>query len=596
MKNRSSIRNINIPKRLIISFLIASITPLLIIGGVVYQKSSEAVKSKISAYSVEIVDQISKAVTDENKKYSNLVSQISFDSTVQESLKNYKRYDSFSRMEVQRELNTILSEKWELLQHVRSIYIQTSDGTYFYDLGFDLIPSQDVERLITIMESSDQSEVWDEVTTSKGRESVVIARPIVNGNDWSSLLGHIFIAVDKAAYEHLLKPKGEIGNNTDMLILDVNGEVLIGGTSVIQTDGQLPPNVIEQLNDQLSAQNYRFDLNTKTGSYMITYAYEAYSSWYLINMIPHRYLNEESVNIRNSILVMALVSIVLSLFLTLSITRSIAQPLKKLVKSMNEFAKGNLNASLHDPHSDELAQISLRFNSMVHQIRELVNERELASRQKREAEIQVLQAQINPHFLFNTLNSLKWTAALSQVNSVSDGIGALAELLRNTIVDKNEYVTLRDEINNLKNYIIIQRMRYGDSFEVNFHIDESLLPTYILKLMLQPIVENAIIHGIDSMDSGAQILITAAEHEGKLVLKVSDNGKGMSKQQVEKLLNGPVSSHKRLCNIGISNVKERILLHYGNQYGLVIDSLQGQGTTVTIALPLMENTQGGNSP
>lgn len=596
MKNRSSIRNINIPKRLIISFLIASITPLLIIGGVVYQKSSEAVKSKISAYSVEIVDQISKAVTDENKKYSNLVSQISFDSTVQESLKNYKRYDSFSRMEVQRELNTILSEKWELLQHVRSIYIQTSDGTYFYDLGFDLIPSQDVERLITIMESSDQSEVWDEVTTSKGRESVVIARPIVNGNDWSSLLGHIFIAVDKAAYEHLLKPKGEIGNNTDMLILDVNGEVLIGGTSVIQTDGQLPPNVIEQLNEQLSAQNYRFDLNTKTGSYMITYAYEAYSSWYLINMIPHRYLNEESVNIRNSILVMALVSIVLSLFLTLSITRSIAQPLKKLVKSMNEFAKGNLNASLHDPHSDELAQISLRFNSMVHQIRELVNERELASRQKREAEIQVLQAQINPHFLFNTLNSLKWTAALSQVNSVSDGIGALAELLRNTIVDKNEYVTLRDEINNLKNYIIIQRMRYGDSFEVNFHIDESLLPTYILKLMLQPIVENAIIHGIDSMDSGAQILITAAEHEGKLVLKVSDNGKGMSKQQVEKLLNGPVSSHKRLCNIGISNVKERILLHYGNQYGLVIDSLQGQGTTVTIALPLMENTQGGNSP
>lgn len=592
-KNRKfSIRSINIPRRLIMSFLIASMIPLLIVGAVSYQKSSEAVRSKISTYSVEIVDQIAKAVTDENKKYSNLVSQISLDSAVQEGLKNYKRYDSFSKMLVQKELNRILSEKWELLQYVRSIYIQTSDGTLFYDLGFDTIPSQEVQRLVGKLDGVSQGEVWDELVTRKGRDSVVMVRPIVNSNDWSSLLGHVLIAVDKEAYANLLEPKGEMGSNTDMFLLDAGGKVLTGRTSVQTEKGDgLPPNLMERLSDNLKEQNYRFDLTAQSGSYLVTFAYEAYSSWYLVNLIPDSYLNEESVNIRNSILVMALVSILLSLGLTLSITRSIGSPLKKLVKSMNEFAKGNLNAVMHDPHSDELAQLSLRFNVMVEQIRELVYERELAGRQKREAEIQMLQAQINPHFLFNTLNSLKWTAALSQVTSVSDGIGALAELLRSTIVNKNEYITLQEEMANLRNYVIIQRMRYGDSFEVEYRVDEEIQSSMVLKLLIQPILENAIIHGLEGMETDGRIVISAWIESSKLMIRVADNGGGMTEAQVAQLLSGDgaASSHKRLSNIGFSNVQERIMLHYGSGYGMIVESEPGQGTAVTLILPQIES-------
>lgn len=587
-----SIRNIDIPRRLIISFLIASIIPLLVVGIVAYRQSSKAVRNKISTYSVEIVDQIAKAITDENKKYSNLVSQISLDSTVQGGLKNYKRYDSFSKMKVQKELNRILSEKWELLEYVRSIYIQTADGTFFFDLGFDSIPSADAERLINRLNIENESELWDDLVTRKGRDSVVMVRPIVNSNDWSSLLGHIFIAVDKKAYANLLEPKGEMGGNTDLFLLDAKGSLLTGQTSVKAAKGDLlSSELFEQLNLHLGRQNYRFDLSTPSGSYLVTYAYEAYSSWFLVNLISDSYLNEESVNLRNNILIMAVVSIMLSLGLTLTITRSIGNPLRKLVKSMNEVAKGNLKASLDDPHADELAQISHRFNVMVEQIHELVHERELVERQKREAEIQMLQAQINPHFLFNTLNSLKWTAALSQVTSVSDGIGALAELLRSTIVNKNEYVTLQEEIDNLKNYIIIQRMRYGDSFEVDYQVDERLLCHRILKLIIQPIVENAIIHGLEGMDSGARIVILAQEEEGKLLIQVADNGQGMSAGQIKRLFNGNAVPGKRLSSIGLSNVRDRVSLHYGHGYGLTIDSARGQGTRISLRLPLILSTE-----
>lgn len=194
----------------------------------------------------------------------------------------------------------------------------------------------------------------------------------------------------------------------------------------------------------------------------------------------------------------------------------------------------------------------------------------------------MLQYQLNPHFLFNTLNSLRFVAAMHKDQIVSDGIQTLSSLLQNTLTNKNEYITIKEELENLENYFFILRIRYAGSFEYSFHVeDDELLSCLVPKLILQPLAENSVMHGSSDDGSVMEILITVWEEDGHIVMELKDDGKGF------EVTPEALEPHKERKKIGVSNVNDRIQLNFGKEYGLQINSHPGEGTTCTLTLPML---------
>jgi len=210
-------------------------------------------------------------------------------------------------------------------------------------------------------------------------------------------------------------------------------------------------------------------------------------------------------------------------------------------------------------------------------------------RRKHKAQLDFLQAQINPHFLHNTLFSIKCLVSLGKVEAAEEMIGAFMDLLRMTLDNKDEFITLNEEIAAIKKYIHLQRYRYSNKFEAVFNCENSLLNCKIPKLILQPIIENAIFHGIEPKRGNGRITISATEEDECLIINVEDDGVGMSPETIEKIKKGESETSRRTFNmVGIANIEQRIILNYGSQYGINIKSTIGKGTCVTLKLPLVE--------
>ena len=236
---------------------------------------------------------------------------------------------------------------------------------------------------------------------------------------------------------------------------------------------------------------------------------------------------------------------------------------------------------------DEIGILEDSFNIMRNNIKMLMQDNTDKERKKRDAELKSLQAQISPHFLFNTLNAVRWAALNNNTKKAADMVLALSNLLRMTVVKGDELITVEQELENLKNYSAIFQMRHAIEFELISNMDEEIKKYRIPKLLLQPLVENAIIHGFEGITSGGVIEISGVREEGCILICVKDNGIGMD---TEALPEEEDKTRPRFSGIGINNVDERIKLYYGEKFGLRISGRKGEGTTAEIRLPLQEGT------
>jgi two-component system sensor histidine kinase YesM len=585
------IRNSKIKSRLIVSFLFLSILPLFITSTLTYQKTSEAIHAKSSTYSLQILDQVRSETNRENKKLEYLSDQIMTNNLVQTNLIHATKLDMHSVMDTYYEVNQTFSGR-KLLDHIKSLQIYNSSTELLYDLGYDQLREDDISKLTKMIAERDGNDVWTHVTTKKNVDCIILGRQIHSRENWLQPIGYIFIAVKESFYSRDIYGDVDMGEGADLFIIDSEGNLLSARNPKIQV-GKKHENtgLIKQIVLNESEGKRSFSMTMQRKGYLAAYSYDTSARWYLISTIPDAYLNKETRNVLPYILYVCALCLVFSLLLTFIISTSISRPLKLLTLTMKQVAGGNLNVSIEDSNKDEIGFLTGKFNSMVEQIRNLIDHTKQEQVKKREIELQMLQAQINPHFLFNTLNSLKWTAMLNNDVSVSNGLASLAELLRSTIVDKKELILLGDELRNVENYIVIQRLRYGTAFEVEYQISERLRNSSILKFILQPIVENSVIHGLNPKDYDSKIIISAEELGAYLRITIRDKGKGMDDQQIEKLVDSGYKAKHRLSNIGISNVNERIKLNYGEEFGLMIESEVGKGTSVILMMPLlgMEN-------
>ena len=288
------------------------------------------------------------------------------------------------------------------------------------------------------------------------------------------------------------------------------------------------------------------------------------------------------------VLILSIVSVLVCLFVASRMSEYFSKPIGALSEAMKRFRKGDFDAKIELDREDEFEQLATGFNKMTSQLKTTMEERVAAERLVNETRIKMMQAQLNPHFLYNTLDTIKWVAKANGVNEVATLSSSLAGILRTGISEK-QFCRLANELELVQNYCDIQRIRFDDKFDITFDVPKEILNAVIPKLILQPIVENAIIHGMEDMDDG-HIYIAAIRDktEGKDLLKISvqDNGKGISDEMLTALNNDDVETLKG--HLGLNNVNTIIRLYYGKEYGVMAFRPSEGGTVMILSFPYSE--------
>ena len=275
---------------------------------------------------------------------------------------------------------------------------------------------------------------------------------------------------------------------------------------------------------------------------------------------------------------------VVTVVLALWLSRVVCEPLRSMTGTVEKVGEGDLSLRTEVVTADEIGTLGKEFNHMLDYIEDLIAKVIEEEQQKKDAELEALQYQITPHFMYNTLNSIKFAAFLKGEKELAGLIGDFVELLQASINKKGSFLSVADEIHILKNYIHLQDFRYQGSFQVEYDISEEAYSCYIPRLILQPLVENALLHGIDIKRQKGKIRICGKIEEERLILVVADNGRGMTEEQIRNLFNSHAKKTNGLSAVGVPNVKERLELYYGEKGGMKYDSSSG-GTTVTVFLP-----------
>ncbi|WP_081972144.1 sensor histidine kinase [Paenibacillus borealis] len=262
----------------------------------------------------------------------------------------------------------------------------------------------------------------------------------------------------------------------------------------------------------------------------------------------------------------------------------IASPIRKLERTVKQVGEGDLNTPINVSGAYEVEQLSKRFNMMLQRIRQLMDQIIYEQETKRKGELEVLQSQINPHFLYNTLNSVIRLAERGKTDEVVTMIQSLSKFFRISLSKGKNIITIQEELDHIRHYLVIQSFRFKNKFRYEITAQDEVLQYQTVKLILQPIVENALYHGIEMMPDEGLISISAELKDGLIIITVSDNGLGMSKETMNVILSGGVKSGSG-SGVGVRNVHERIGLYYGREYGLTFQSEIEEGTIVTIVFP-----------
>ena len=310
-----------------------------------------------------------------------------------------------------------------------------------------------------------------------------------------------------------------------------------------------------------------------------------YTGWKLVGVTPSAALGVDGIKFRFFVLFVADLFLFLLAMINAFISDKISNPIKSLDGSVREIESGNLNVEIVPSGSYEVEHLGKSIKNMLGRIKVLMSDLVAEHNAKRKSEFDTLQSQINPHFLYNTLDIIVWMIENENSDKAVNIVTALAKFFRISLSKGKNIITVKDEVEHVRNYLMIQNMRFKNRFEYSIDVDEEVLSYSSLKLMLQPLVENAIYHGMEFMDGDGEIDVKVFKEDDSLYFTITDNGLGMSEDMVETLLSKDFVPSKKGSGIGVKNVNERIKLYFGSEYGLKVESEPDEGTKITIHLP-----------
>jgi len=574
--------------KLLIYFLLLILFPIFtvsLLGNYYYTKTIEV---ETNTHTVQMIDQVNKNVEFYLKNMENIIYFLSKDPQVNKFLKS--KFDSIEEKQI---------AKTEVKRILKSF-----SGAHLEMAGIMIVNSNDEfisNEMSKISREPFSKDAWYKLAYSTPDTIQLISKPIGrNIKTYKNYSSDSVLSLSKA----ILDPVN--GEFLGTILIDLKLETIKkiiaditlgknGFLYVIGGDGDIvyaPVNaVIYRVNNKWldnPSNSIMREINQK--SYQIVYKHSEYTNFKTVGVFSLNETLKVVRNIRYYIVGIGFVTMFLAIIVALFFTKSIVKPLKKMGRLMRKVEEGDLNIRFQTKSSDEIGQLGDSFNKMVDEIRNLIQMVYVEQKSKREAELKILQAQIKPHFLYNTLDTIQWMAQGHGANDIVELVAALTNLFRIGINKGNEMITVKEELEHVKSYLIIQKLRYEDKLDYTIELEEDILEFRVIKLILQPLVENAIYHGIKERRGAGKIIISARRHEKDLCFMISDNGAGMSEERLEELSNMLESDKQGEANPGYGtfNVQSRIRLTFGSEYGIKFESKLGVGTTVNVYHPIIE--------
>ncbi len=412
-----------------------------------------------------------------------------------------------------------------------------------------------------------------------------LSRSVELTNDGTISGGILLVDMNFSGIKHLFT-KVNSGDISYMYLVDGNGEIIYHPRQNLIFSNLFQENnkVTAEYDDGVHVEEFAGTRRT------VVVKTVGYTGWKIVSVIPEENMQQQW-NQAGVIWVTVLaISILILIFANQYLSSKIVQPLQKLEDSVKELEL-QYPEKIYVGGSEEIQHLGLTIRSMVEQMRRLMDDIVKQQEEKRKNELDALQSQINPHFLYNTLDSIIWMVESERYEEAISMVTALANLFRISLSKGKTIISIKDEFNHAINYSNIQQVRFKNKFNVSFMLDEKIESYLTIKLIIQPLLENAIYYGMEAMDGDGEILVQGYEHEGDIYIDVIDNGIGMPPETVEHLLTDGRYERKRGSGIGLKNVDQRIKLYFGQEYGLEIESEPDIGTRVRIHLPMKLEVQ-----
>ena len=398
--------------------------------------------------------------------------------------------------------------------------------------------------------------------------------------------GVLLVDMDYADISRMMNQINTLNNGEYYYLCDSNGEIIYHPRQI-------------QISNGLSGENSSLAASHKDGVYEDDFKGErrkvivntiSYTGWKLVGVIPYSAFIHGMIDVRYFIILLMLLTVMVLVALNRVVSARISSPILKLNASVLEYEAGE-KPEVYIGGAEEIRYLGYSIQKSYEQIDELMKEIIIEQNERRKSELDALQSQINPHFLYNTLDSITWMIEDGRNDEAAFMISQLAKLFRISLSKGHTVINIRDELQHARSYMNIQKIRYKNAFSVTFDVDDSLYAFCIVKLVLQPILENAINYGINGTDDCGEIKISGKMENGLIILSVTDNGIGMCSEEVSRLLTDEKRVHKHGSGVGLVNVNNRIKIVFGKEYGIVVESEPDEGTTVSICIPAVLYTE-----
>jgi two-component system, sensor histidine kinase YesM len=586
-KVKTSFAHLSMQKKLVIVFLFLISLPITAVSYLSYQGYSTSIEENTTDYATEIAAKTMTKLDDYIRDLYNMSAMPLYNTDFLKDLASPE-----SGLSKQNRMDLYIANLNKIKPDTVSVYVFDNYGRQFFNIKSNGIRNNMDEvlpvwrqiaregngkpMLVSTQEVSTGSATYYAFTVIRELKELTMLQPI----------GFIAFDTNISAIHRSIQNVDAVTKGKTLLVDEHNRVVFDSDISMITKDLTRDEVISKAVNDRGS-----FSITQEDTSYIVTYVKSQQTGWKMLVYIPVEEIVSQAASTRNFTFLTTIVIIGFALAASMAIAYALTRPLRKIKSLMQDVQFGRLDVSFNAKYNDEVGSLGRHFNLMVIRVQDLLEEVKETQARKKEAEINALQNQINPHFIYNTLETIRMTAEIKGDDEVADMTWTLGKLLRYGVTDGNEMVTVHDEMEHLRNYVALQNFRFSDRFVLLIDIPDTVLYYPCMKLLFQPIVENSINHAFKHREGTGTIRIHTEEDQSDIRFIIADDGVGMNDSALSRIaqrITGGNRKRESAGGLGLRNVNERIRLQYGDGYGLSVNRGVKGGTTITLKLPKPE--------
>lgn len=601
LRERLQLNNWPIRNKLIVHFLLISILPSLCITILLSWAVSNVLEKQANTQTLQLIGNVNKSLDAHAANIQNISYFISMNPEIQTFLN--EGHVSITKDEDRYRVFKFLQGFSTLYPEIAGIMIVSSDGQYLSNEMYARGDSSLTEEY-WYKEAVKEKGIFKmigrpynrNVTTHvnyKENELVSVVRSIQDpytGRNKGVVLIDLKLRVIAETVRDV-----KLGKWGYLVVIDEHGDPIYTPSQQSLVDGVLYRELVSSTSGILS-----HEVNGQKLQFI--YQKSSFTNWTTVGIFPLQDTLQAIKDMNLYLVLFVFVVCMLGITASYFLANSISRPISQLASVMRKVEEGNMSIRINGERSDEIGLLGRSFNTMLAQIKRLIHQVEKEQRKKREAELRSLQAHIQPHFLYNTLDTIQWLARKDGAKEATEMVEALSKLFRMGLSKGQELIALEDELDHISSYLKIQKTRYKDKLNYSIAVDDEARGLTVLKLILQPIVENAIYHGIKERRGPGQLLIKVSLSDGSLMFHIEDDGAGMSEERLhdlqqalatttasqELMHSAELTLNGNRSGYGLRNVQERIQLSFSKHYGISVESKVGNGTVVTIRHPIVK--------